>query len=465
MRQLIIQDNHANKTSWAIEIPDNMTFWNFDSFFEFITAGAEKATETGFLASTQTPGRLEVLRQILINPDLCYETKVAFFQGNSELKPGTIIDLSNKINHIFLARSSKQANIDLISTQKRNLSIFNANRNYIDKIFSKLLNFPENSFIANSKKYNSFLEIQKDFKSNFSESDQIRFLYRILLIISNAPFESFSKILTGRQMLTCLEIWENISIGLGGICAEKSSALEFLLDILGIDSFSIFASDEAIKNDYDKRLKNYAISNGKDNFDLHIYHRMIGFKLNNNKYMTDVTGGNLTLRFLDSTDYKTFIKSKFTGRIVYNTESLFQRKVSRATADLYSTISEFHAPNLLWDYIITQGLGVHISANEYLGVYLDWGGLRSRTQENYFSKLAQKNGLIYPHFFHLENIESAPDEDLKNIIKLSHSGLKHLYIDKNYTGDFTFVYQPLNPNFWRKPIISESILKILNSFE
>jgi hypothetical protein len=38
--------------------------------------------------------------------------------------------------------------------------------------------------------------------------------------------------------------------------------------------------------------------------------------------------------------------------------------------------------------------------------------------------------------------------------------LRHHYPDKTFTGDFTFVIQPLAPHFWTLPRVSESVKRL-----
>jgi hypothetical protein len=39
--------------------------------------------------------------------------------------------------------------------------------------------------------------------------------------------------------------------------------------------------------------------------------------------------------------------------------------------------------------------------------------------------------------------------------------LRERYCDSSYTGDFTFVLQPINNNFWREPRISSPVIECL----
>ena len=82
-------------------------------------------------------------------------------------------------------------------------------------------------------------------------------------------------------------------------------------------------------------------------------------------------------------------------------------------------------------------------------------------QQNYYSSMAKKVGFPYPRFLHIKNLESLPDEGLRKTLEKILYALRDIYKNSEYTGDFTFVVQPITNNFWKSHRISESVINKL----
>jgi hypothetical protein len=117
-------------------------------------------------------------------------------------------------------------------------------------------------------------------------------------------------------------------------------------------------------------------------------------------------------------------------------------------------------PELHLQYVFKQGLGLQISPQAYIGVYFDWGGEASALKQNYYSSRARKLRFPYPRFIHADNLASVPDPHLRTLLDRTRKALRHHYPDKTFTGDFTFVIQPLAPHFWTLPRVSESVKRL-----
>ncbi|MDA7523239.1 hypothetical protein N8548_00750 [bacterium] len=145
--------------------------------------------------------------------------------------------------------------------------------------------------------------------------------------------------------------------------------------------------------------------------------------------------------------------------MVYNTERIKLRRTKKITGDLLLSLSQFHIPELHFQYIFKQGLGLQITSSCFIGVYFDWGGERSMTQQNYYSSMAKKVGFPYPRFLHENNLDSIPDKNLRDMLRDLLYSLRERYNHSHYTGDFTFVWQPVINNFWESPRVSPSLKK------
>ena len=134
-----------------------------------------------------------------------------------------------------------------------------------------------------------------------------------------------------------------------------------------------------------------------------------------------------------------------------------RERVSDWLGEALLTLSQYHVPELHLQYIFKQGLGLSISPDLYVGVYFDWGGERSALQQNHYASLAQLAGFPYPRFIHQKNIHAIPDETLQNQLKSALAALQLHYENRQFTGGFTFVIQPLTQNFWRQARLSRAL--------
>ena len=177
--------------------------------------------------------------------------------------------------------------------------------------------------------------------------------------------------------------------------------------------------------------------------------------------LIDATNGNLPFTFLSSADAQRRIRGGMRARMVYRTERLKLAEASNLAGDIMLTVSEFHVPDLHFQFMFDHGLGLHISAAAYLGVFFDWGGERSRLMQNYYSRAARRRRMPFPRFVHEANLLSVPDENLRQLLERVLHALRAQYQRREYTGDFTFVIQPLTSDRWIRPHVSAAISRLL----
>jgi hypothetical protein len=267
--------------------------------------------------------------------------------------------------------------------------------------------------------------------------------------------------MAGRQFRCGYEMWSNLRAGFGGVCAEKTSALQFVCSILSVPVRPVLGSDSRIPDDFEQSLRAYVDSKGEKELPVRIYHHLIQIGIDDEEYLVDATNGNIPLMFLDQSDAELLLRYGYRARMVYRVDKLNLHRVSTWTGDAMLTLSEYHVPELHLQYVFEQGLGLYISNDLYLGVYFDWGGEASALKQNYYSALARRVGFPYPRFVHANNLESVPDEELRCWLKRTFDALRHQYPNRHYTGDFTFVIQPVKPDFWTMPRVSKSVRRLL----
>lgn len=464
MKALTLTDRWGNGDSCSLLLPDKMTHWKVSALRQFLAAGAEGAQLEGFLARAPEPLRFEPFRQLVMFPELTYNAPVTFEQNGRPLRDDDAIDLAAPMSHVMLDRAEGQPSPDaeLISVPARNRRAFESNRSELVRIIDGLFDFvawPITSL--DGRRVRSLGQLVDGFAERLDPANTVRFLFRIAQVIHTAPFENFSKIIGGRQFRCGYEMWSNMAQGFGGVCGEKTAALKFICDVLSIPTRPVLGSDSVIPDDFEDSLRAYVESAGSGELPVHIHHHILEITVGAERYVIDVTNGNIPLVFLDADDSDTLVRHGCRARMVYRVERLAMRRASTWVGDALETLSEYHVPELHLQYVFTQGLGLHISPGAYIGVYFDWGGESSALKQNYYSARARKLRFPYPRFVHAANMHSVPDEALSELLTKTLDALRHQYADKQYTGDFTFVIQPLAPHFWTMPRISASVKRLL----
>jgi len=466
VKTLTLTDRRGNGDSCSLILPAKMTHWKVSALREFLAAGNDRARADGFLAAAPNPLRFEPFRQLVVTPELTYNAPVTFEQNGRILQDDDAIDLALPTNHLALDRAEAATGPDTaqISVRARNMQAFESNRRQIVAIIDHLFDFTAFPIaLLDGRRVSSFAQLIDHFIDRLDRANALRFIFRIAMMLHAAPFENFSKIIGGRQFRCGYEMWSILAQGFGGVCGEKTAALKFICDVLSIPTRPVLGSDSPIPGDFEDALHAYIDSEGDQNLPVDIHHHILEITLGAERYVIDVTNGNIPMVFLDADDSDTLVSHGCRARMVYRVERLAMRRASTWVGDALETLSEYHVPELHLQYVFAQGLGLHISSKAYIGVYFDWGGERSALKQNYYSSQARGRRFPYPRFIHADNMHSVPDPALGKLLTQTLDALRLHYADKQYTGDFTFVIQPLTPYFWSMPHISTSVKHLLGS--
>lgn len=464
MKLLIFKDKHSNRDKYSLMIPEGMDQWKVSSFLDYIRLGHEKSIDEGYMPKPANALHHESFRQLINSPESTLNSAITFEQEGYCLHEHDYIRLSADINVVFLGRADEDIDSELrdICLSESNKSAFASCRAKIISIVNSLFDFKNNPIVAkNDTPVMSFERLVGNFSEMLDYQNQLRFLFRIAELVHSAPFENFSKIFKGIQLHSGCEMWMNLSQGFGGVCAEKTAMLKFTCDVLAIRSSPIIGSNSVIPDDFENMLREYVKSESECELPIWIQHHLLEIEICGDRFLLDVTGGNIPLTFLDKHDSSRLIRNGFRARMVYNVDRLNLARTSNWVGDTLLTLSQYHVPDLHLQYVFQQGLGLQISRQVYIGVYFDWGGEYSARMQNHYASLARKRRFPFPRFIHSNNIHSVPDKSLFVLLDKALVALRDVYKDKNYTGDFTFVIQPLCPHFWAMPRISKSIRKFL----
>ena len=105
MKSLTLTNRCGNRDSCSLLVPDDMDRWRVDAFLEFLAAGAEPAEQAGFLPQAPDNLRLELFRQLIVVPELTFNTPVALRQEGRLLGKNDEIELSQEFNHVSIERA------------------------------------------------------------------------------------------------------------------------------------------------------------------------------------------------------------------------------------------------------------------------------------------------------------------------------------------------------------------------
>ncbi|MEM7396093.1 MAG: hypothetical protein AAF492_27480, partial [Verrucomicrobiota bacterium] len=347
---------------------------------------AHDLAREGFLVRPVDPIRHALLNELLHRPEQTLNRPVRFQQNGEELKT---LHLNDEVNRIDLDRTTDVPFPDptRLNLRTRNLRCYDHAEEDLNPILEKVLDLP------------SFETIRHRFKADWTEDQQVRFIHHAARRLYAAPFENVTKIDHALPFRTGPEVWANIAEGGGGICAEKTGALLFLCHLLDVETAPVIGAAEEIPEDLEAHYLAYASGDLKKR-PFWIQHHFLEVRPGRRRLLIDVTNGNLPFLFREGDDVEHMLNGGYRGRMVYRSEKLHLKRATPLLGDLLLTLSEFHAPDLYFDYIFDQGLGLHIDRDLFVGVYFDWGGEQAARMERYYAANARKRRMPYPRFLH-----------------------------------------------------------------
>lgn len=423
-----------------------MACWQVQSLRDYLALAPSVARERGFMA--EPPGRLrhETLRRLVAHPSSAFHRPVQFVQDGVLLDDFGIIDLRDAETELLLERdeTASPGNPRSVSLAECNRRAFKGAAAEVVRCVDALFDFETHRIEdRGGRRMGSLSELYEGFAGLLDEANQLRFLFRVAEVVHSHPFENISKMVEGVPFCSGWEMWGRMQQGGGGICAEKTGALKFICDVLGVPTFYAAGSQYTIPDDYELQLKRYIASEGDAPQPVWIQHLLLGFKIGGREYLADVSNGNLPLLFLAGADMHRYLAAGYRARMVYHVEHMNLRRVSNWAGDALLTLCEFHVPDLHFQYIFDQALGLHISPKAYVGAFFDYGGIRTARYQGHYTALADALRLPCPRFIREGNLQSVPDEALRETLFRVLVALREHYANPHYTGDFTFVVQPL----------------------
>jgi len=465
VKQLAFRDEHANHATYSLLLPDGMSHWQVSGLLDYLEQGTAEGRVSGYLPVPPDPCRHESFRHLVLHPALTLNRPVTFAQDGVTLGEQDTIRLPGRLTVVSLGREPGQPMTDTsaLDVSRRNRAAFDALRQELLPAMDRLIDF-ENTVILlrDGSRATSLADVLPCLSERADDRNQLRLLYRMAAVIHAAPFENISRILEGVEVRSGYEAWAAIDRGYGGVCVEKTAAFKFACDILDVPSSPVLGST-SIPSNVEELVERYVRSAGEEPLPVWIQHHLVEVRLAGGSYLVDATNGNIPLHFLDGADTERYLRGGMRARMVYDIDRVQLRRAGNRTGDTLLTLSEYHVPELQTQYIFEQGLGLHISDRAFVGVYFDWGGERSQLQQNYYARRARSRALPPPRFLHADNLGCIPDTNLRVLLERTLAALRDNCRDPAYTGDFTFVLQPLTGSFWMRPRVSPSVRAVIES--
>ena len=426
MKTIVLLGPSGNKTS--CKIVSEQTFADLSELFSFLDK--LDATQKDIFV-------YQHFHHLIRNPAQTMGRKCVFYLNGKRLQLHEELELGEE-NLLEIKAGAYEKNTEWPDLQKRNIEDYKACRAVMNTLLTGLFDF--GSFPIGEVK--DFDTLRTSFPS-LPEADKLRVLYRFARLLYEAPFENYSKLMTGLNFLPPLQMWRNIYNGHGGVCAEKTSALKFIVDLLQVENRPIFGSALPIKENIDQSLCDFIKNGAKGKIPFWLQHHMLEFTVDQQKVLCDVTNGNLPFLFLDQKDSELRFQSGLKCRMAYQLEKLHLYSSSPLSGDIMLSMSEYHSQSQAVKYIFKQKLGLLITDEFYLGAFVNWSPQRERVWQQYYSKKAQMANLPMPAFFHLENLHSIEDDRLRELMKKSLEALYDHYPLQEYRGEFTLILQQL----------------------
>ena len=466
MKQLVFADTQGAGVRYRLEVPDSMNMWRLDAFLDYMQCSHREIAARDYLPRPVDPLRHQSFRHLVCTPSAALSPPVRFWQNGREIRADGRIELPDARNLVQLRRDPAAGgadcrSLDLAARHRQELGDC---RDELIELWDTLFDFDTHRIVTKrGVRVTGFGQLLNGFGDGLNEANRIRVVYRLAHLVYQAPFENVSKIIGSHELRSGLEMWRNIALGCGGMCAEKAWALKFACDALGVPNRPVFGAGCELPSDLDVRLPRLVENGDPDALGVWLQHHLLELDLAGRKVLVDVANGNMPFLFLAGEDAEARIRYGVRARMVYRTEKLTLTRASNLAGDTMLVYSKYRVPGLTYQFVFEQGLGLQITDRLFLGVVLDWHEERSRGIQSYYSTCAQRLALPYPRFVHEGNVASVPDSDFEGLLRRVLEALKDGFPRREYTGSFTFVLQPLTPHRWSRPQVSPEIRAMLTA--
>ncbi len=456
MKELIVHDS-GNWSQDAIIFPtDDFPDWTVAEFMEFMATPPPDREEEGYLPFPENEFLHMRYRRLFLEPVQTLNRAVRLYQNDRFLTEDDRIDLSQDVNHLELKRHrGRSVRPDKLALARCHREDYAACKDLIDPIFDFILRFDQLELPGIS----SFSDLAGGGFRELSHEDRIILLYQAASSLHYAPFENASKLITDIPFRSGPEMWQNLAAGFGGICAEKALALKFFCDLVGYPNTPVFGTAYELDPKFEEQIAAFARNEGREPLGFWLQHHLLRVRVDDTEILVDCTNGNLPFLFLTGEDLKNRINGGIRVRLVYSVERLNLYDASNQAGDTMLVESLYHLPKTHFDLSMKQRLGLHTDRNVHIGVFHDWDDEQSRIMRSYYAGAAKKSGLPQPMFFHGENLNAIQEDSLIELLEKTLDSL-HCCHD-NYSGDFTFVIQPLTPDRWQFPHISDELAAVI----
>lgn len=458
MQSLRFQDIGGNNLSYTLLHPDQAPPWSFDRFLEFMALSETDAREEGFIYDPEDSLWHERFRHLVNQPAHTLNPPLEFIQNGVQVGEGDCFSLGELEPIEILREPDTDPELEITR-----LSLANRNRAIFTNHYPALAPAVDQTVNGSLPKGHPPFSIRELVDSRADSAELLPFLLHAARAIHAAPFENWSKFSENVPFRNGYEMWMNLAQGAGGVCSEKTAAFKFLCDILHLPVQPVIGTHLRLDDQTVEAIGEYFLSNGKSPAPCEIKHLLLEVEMADEKYLVDVTGGNVPLLFLNAADSQPFFKAGYPVRMVSLMDKLFLSRVPEWIGDAHLLICEYHLANAHYDLVFDQDLGLEISPEHYIAAFFDYGGDSSKQIRDHFRQLSTSQQLEPPLF--ITGKEPVPEEN-GGLIRFFADARRRIidtYPDPNYTGDIGVVIQPLKNNFWRQPMLSSQLHSLLKN--
>ncbi|MDA7523238.1 hypothetical protein OAG15_00100 [bacterium] len=266
MKRVIFADQCANKDLYVLALPDSMERWCAGSLFNFLNYPQSESRNEGYLPFPVDPLHFEQFRQIFSRPAMTMNAPVILCLDGKPLSKDDeiILERDDTIIEVTRADCDFTEIVDEVSLLNQNLTALNSCRLEIYDAIDQVLDLETYPIIdKENTKLISTSAIIEHSRGGISDNEILRLMSRLAKILYLSPFENITRLLDNRQSRPGYAVWKNIASGFGGVCAEKTAALGFVCDILGLRYSHVIGSLAELPDEYEDQLRTYVGSAGE----------------------------------------------------------------------------------------------------------------------------------------------------------------------------------------------------------
>lgn len=471
MAILRIHEPDTREDAFGILTPPGMTEWSREGFQDFLEQPTRSLSSAGFLPRPLNDLRHEVLRELMCHPErTLHPTLDCQPASGKRWEEGSPLDLPPGEGDTVVLNLQKKRNLPTPSWKCMDLA---SRTRGLHAGFEKEFTSTMERLVFNrgftledlqGRLRDQWTDVQGSMRTDFSSIQQARMLLRLAAVVHAQPFENMSRFLSPARFRQGLEVWENFTLGFGGVCAEKTSALKAVCDLLGWSNRVVAGIPHPAPKHAEQQILETLEGKDPGAAPLRTRHLLLEVDIEDQTWLVDTTGGNMPLVCIRNPDRFRLMQAGYRARLVSRVDHLDLVSLPALAGEALLIVQEFHLPRIRWDLVFEQELGLSIGPDHYVGAFFDAGGEQGQIYEMHFHALARRLGARPPVFLNDSNASHVVRDAWTQQLETTRQAMLQRYPDSFYTGSITLVLQELSPrSFWRRPWVDPELVPHLNA--